>query len=276
MAEEIELQNDVVASNATVAPVRRKRKKEVSFRLTSRDYEILSFLLDQKFASLEQLYFRFFDVRSKVTDALPNNLFVTRQRLSKLRKLGLLETTRVFSEAKSLYLLSPKGLQVLRNQRPHDAYANAVRDVDFRGYEHDTKVNDCRIAIERTGKVMKWISERKLRMQGFESQFSGYTLPEEIIPDGIFISSKGERVAFEIETTPRKKSRYEEKLYAFSDVMRGSKPLLHMVIWVGATDRILSDLKSVTRDQKQFAVESYAHFLSKLWPTGAPEKIGGT
>lgn len=50
MAEEIELQSDVVASNATVAPVRRKRKKEVSFRLTSRDYEILSFLLDQKFA----------------------------------------------------------------------------------------------------------------------------------------------------------------------------------------------------------------------------------
>lgn len=279
MNEEMDKLNDDVDSNVAVGavvPVRRRKKKDVNFRLTDRDYEILAFLLDQKFASLEQLYFRFFDAREKVTDPLPNNLFVTRQRLSKLRQVDLLTTTKVFSEAKSLYLLSPKGLQVFRDRRPHDAYANAVRDIDFRGYEHDTKVNDCRIAIERTGKVMKWISERKIRMQGFESEFSAHTLPEEIIPDGIFVSSRGERIAFEIETTPRKKSRYEEKRYAFSEVMRGSEPLLHKVFWVGSTDRIMSDLKSVTREQKGFVVESYDHFLSKLWPKGVPEKIGGT
>lgn len=58
-------------------------------------------------------------------------------------------------------------------------------------------------------------------MQGFESQYSWHELPRELVPDGIFISSKGERIAFEIETTPRKKSRYEDKRDGFLSVMRG-------------------------------------------------------
>jgi hypothetical protein len=263
---------DVDGAVATGSGRRRKKEKE-SFRLTDRDYDILSFLLDQKFASLEQLYFRFFDGRVKVTDPLPKNLFVTRQRLSILRRADFIATQRVFSEAKSLYLLSPKGFQLLRSKRPHDAYAAPPRDVDFRNYEHDTKVNDCRIAIERTGKLMKWISERRLRKEGFESQFSDYQLPEEIVPDGIFVSSKGERIAFEIESTPRKKSRYEDKRSSFSDVMYGKSPLLHRVFWVGATARIVSDLKEVVDGDKRFIVESYSHFLSKLWPKGTPEKV---
>jgi hypothetical protein len=198
---------------------------------------------------------------------------VTRQRLSVLRRAGLISTTRVFSEAKSLYLLTSQGFQVFQGKHPHDAYANPTRDVDFRSYEHDTKVNDCRIAIERTGKVMKWISERKLRMQGFESQYSYQKMPEEIVPDGIFVSSKGERIAFEIETTPRKKSRYEQKRDSFLDVMGGSKPLIHRVFWVGGTDRIMGDLKGVVGRENGFLVESYSHFLSKLWPKGIPEKV---
>lgn len=62
---------------------------------------------------------------------------------------------------------------------------------------------------------MRWLPERRLRMQGFESQYSWHELPRELVPDGIFISSKGERIAFEIETTPRKKSRYEDKRDGF-------------------------------------------------------------
>lgn len=250
------------------------KKKSCGFRLTERDVELLGFLLDQKFASLEQVYFRFFDVRAKVTDELPQNLFVTRQRLQVLRRAGLITTEKVFSESKSLYLLTTLGFQIFRNRRPHDAFAFPARDVDFRNYDHDTKVNDCRIAIERTGKVMKWLPERRLRAQGFESEFSWSELPKELVPDGIFISKKnGDRIAFEIETTPRKKSRYEEKRDGFLSVMKGKNPLIHRVIWVGFTDRVFSDLTSVAGKQPQFSVESYSHFLSKLWPRGFAERI---
>ncbi len=227
--------------------VRKKPKgRYETFRLMGRDVEILGFLLDQKFASLEQLYFRFFDVREKVTDPLPPGLHVTRQRLQVLKRAGLITSQRVFSEARSLYLLTSRGFQIFRSRWPHEAFASAVRSVDFRNYDHDTKVNDCRIAIERTGKVMKWLPERRLRMKGFESEFSFSELPQELVPDGIFISSRGERIAFEIETTPRKKARYEEKRDAFLGVMRGPEPLLHRVFWVGFTDQVLGGIKAYT------------------------------
>lgn len=83
-----------------------------NFRLTDRDVEILGFLLDQKFASLEQLYFRFFDARKAVSEPLPPNLHVTRQRLQVLKRAGLVTSQRVFSEPRSLYLLSPFGYQI--------------------------------------------------------------------------------------------------------------------------------------------------------------------
>jgi hypothetical protein len=80
--------------------------KSCGFRLTERDVELLGFLLDQKFASLEQLYFRFFDVRRKVTDELPQNLFVTRQRLQVLRRARL-ATIRRFDRTASQYHAGP-------------------------------------------------------------------------------------------------------------------------------------------------------------------------
>ena len=158
-----------------------KTDKKISFRLTERDVKILGFLLDQKFGSLEQLYFGYFDARKNVSDPLPPGLHVTRQRLSLLRQAGLISTTKVYSEAKSLYLLTSLGYQVFQGKCPLDAFATPMKTVDFRNYEHDTKVNDCRIAIERLGKIMKWLPERRIRARGFESEFSWAKLPKEKI-----------------------------------------------------------------------------------------------
>ena len=248
--------------------------KEFHFRLTERDLNLLEFLLDQKFASLEQIYFRFFDVRQLSTELLPNNLFVTRQRLQVLRKADLIKTEKVFSEAKSLYLLTYLGYQILQSKRPEAAYATPTKSMDFRSYEHDTRVNDCRIAIEKTGKVMAWLSERKIRMKGFTSEFAYDKLPKEIVPDGIFVSSKGERIAFEIECTHRQKRRFEEKKRAYLSVMGGREALIQRVFWVGFNERIFEDLKAIAGREKQFFIETYAHFQAKLWPKGRPERVG--
>lgn len=252
---------------------RLQKSDAAAFRLTERDLEILGFLLDQKFASLEQVYFRFFDIRKSAAEALPKGLHVTRQRLQILRRAGLVSTAKVFSEAKSLYLLTASGFQVFQSKKPQDAFAKPMLTVDFRNYEHDTKVNDCRIALERTGRVMKWISERRVRIQGFESQYSWSELPKEIVPDGIFISSKGERIAFEIEASHREKRRFVAKREAYESVMTGQSPLIHRVIWAGATEPIQAQLRDVAGKSPKFILESYNHFLSKLWPQGKPERI---
>jgi hypothetical protein len=250
-----------------------KDKKLKNFRLTDRDLDIFGFILEQKFCSLEQIYFRFFDCRKAVTDPMPAGLHVTRQRLQILKRHGFLKSEKVYSEAKSLYLVTALAVQVLRSKKPHLADLKVISQIDFRNYEHDTKVNDCRIAIERTGKIIRWLPEKRLRSQGFESEFSWDELPKELVPDGIFITSKGERVAFEIEATPRKKIRYEEKRDGFLSVMHGHKPLIHRVIWTGFSDRVYQDLKDVAGKTDGFIIESYSHFLSKLWPRGMPEKV---
>jgi hypothetical protein len=267
MHEPVEEVHSVVRKNGP-----KVSGREFHFRLTERDLDLLEFLLDQKFASLEQIYFRFFDARQSSTEPLPNNLFVTRQRLQILRRADLIKTEKVFSEAKSLYLLTYTGYQILQSKRPEAAYAMPAKSMDFRSYEHDTRVNDCRIAIEKTGKVMAWLSERKIRMKGFSSQFAYDKLPKEIVPDGIFVSSKGERIAFEIECTHRQKRRFEEKKQSYLSVMGGREALIQRVFWVGFNERIFGDLKSVAGREKQFFIETYAHFQAKLWPKGRPEK----
>jgi len=250
-----------------------EKRRASGFRLMERDVEILGFLLDQKFASLEQVYFKFFDVRKSVKEALPKGLHVARQRLQILRKAGLIFTEKVYTESKSLYLLSAQGFELFQNRKPHDAFKPPMKRVDFRTYGHDTKVNDCRVALEKTGRVNAWLPDRRLKSEGFSSQYSFSELPRGIVPDGVFVSSKGERIAFELETSPRKKSRYESKKWDFLKVMRGENPLIHRVFWIGATDRIERDLREVVGGVDSFYVESYGHFLSKLWPNGQPEKV---
>ena len=243
-------------------------RKSIGFRITDRDLSILSFLLDQKFASLAQVYFRFFDKRESVNDPLPQGFHVTRQRLNVLKRAGLIHTEKVYTEGKSVYLLTTTGLKILEGRRPNDAYAQPVKSVDFRSYEHDSRVNDCRIGIERTGKVLKWLSDRRLKMEGFQSHFSGEKLPKSVIPDGVFVTSRAERIVFELETSIRKRSRYRDKMHDLRSVMWGEQPLFHRVIWVGSTEKIMSDLRKVVGERRGFVVESYGHFLGKLWPGG--------
>jgi hypothetical protein len=264
---------DCEVGNLKTSSVLIQKTNALQFRLTERDLEILGFLLDQKFASLEQIYFRHFDVRKSPQDAMPKGLHVTRQRLQILKRAGLITTERVFSESKSLYLLTNFGFQTFQSKRPLDAYAKPMTSVDYRNYEHDTKVNDCRIALERAGQVMKWISERRIRLEGFRSQFAYDELPEEIIPDGVFVSSKGNRIAFEIECSHREKRRFIQKREAYESVMRGSQPLFSNVIWVAVTDPIQTQLRDVIQGDKRFLLMPFSHYLAKLWPNGLVVKV---
>src|ERR1035437_5652472 len=105
---EVDLESGQVEQIGSVAGVNAVKrviadKAGPGFRLTERDYDIFGFLLDQKFASLEALYFRFFDARPAATDPLPENLYVARQRLGILKRAGLVSTERVYSDPKSLF-----------------------------------------------------------------------------------------------------------------------------------------------------------------------------
>lgn len=247
----------------------KKDLPKISLRLTERDYAVFQFLLDQKFASLEVLYLMFFDQRESVKDPLPAQFAVARQRLGILKRAGLIHTQRVYSEAKSLYLLSQTGHKALQAKYTQLVYAPPMREVDFRNYDHDMRVSLVRVALSRSGKALKWYSERRVRMQGFQVEGVSAILPETIIPDGIFKSSKGERVAVEVEATIRKKSRFRFKVQEYEALIGQPNPLIHRVLFVACSDAVGKDLAEVIEKRSGFVLETYSHFVNGLFPNPA-------
>jgi hypothetical protein len=233
-------------------------------RLMKRDEGIFRFLLDQKFAPLDAIYLRFFDRRTNSAQPLPPQLFVTRQRLGLLKKEKFITTDRVYTEAKSLYLLSTKGYHYLKQLGAEPPYAIPTKEVDFRNYAHDLRVTYCRVALERASRAHQWISERRIRMKGYV--VNGESFPGNVIPDGIFISSKGERVAFELECSERKISRFANKAMAYQQLFY--RKLLDRVLWIGLDATIRKSLVRAAETHPKFTVGTYDEFSQQLFPGG--------
>lgn len=249
------------------APNQSITQKDLSgFRLTERDFEIFKFLYDQKFCALDTLYFRFFDLRASVEDPIAENMPAARQRLGILKRAGFLKTEKVYSESKSVYLLAKKGFKALQERFPELTYGAPIQSVDFRNFEHDSRVNLIRVALERRGKALKWYPERRIRIAGFRSLGSVPILPDTVIPDAVFLSSKGERVALELEISVRKKSRFRQKVEALEAVMSGNTPLIHRVLFVVASAQVKRDLSDILRGKPNFHLEDYEHFMESLKP----------
>lgn len=250
------------------------RKKKNQHKLTKRDFDILEFIQDQKFATLEALFFAFFDSRTSPSEDLPRKLFTTRQRLLVLKQMGLLESKPSMFSKNSVYLLSQKGVVVLRQERPSRSFGAGLYDLDIVHFRHDEKVTLCRIAIEKAKKSERWFSERRLKSVGFEVETFKKKMPHTAVPDGIFISSKGKRVAFEIECSPRKKSRFQEKAKFYQSLMREREPIIEHVLWVAVDKRIYADLKeSIPYGSKDFSLEPYSYFLNKLSTTFIEQEV---
>jgi hypothetical protein len=250
------------------SPYRKSTRS--GLRLTGRDLDLLRFLHDQQFASLAMLYYRFFDRRASASDPIPTNCWVTRQRLAALKQAGLICSQRVYTEGKALYLLTRAGYEVVRQKRELWVYEEPAPAIDFRYYEHDKRVSMCRVALEREGKAVVWHPERYLRRR------RGLRLPDGgwmrfavgTIPDGVFVSSKNQRVALELELTPKTRERYRAKLEAYLRMFAGEGVAdkgktgagVELVVFIACTDRIGKDLQEIfypTVPSDLFIIRSY-------------------
>ena len=250
-----------------IEEVGTKKAGTVGLRLMPRDLDILTFLFEQKFASLPVLYYRFFDRREKIEDELPENFWVTRQRLMILKGAGLITAQRVYTDSKAVYLLTQYGYDILKNSRELSLAKEPITAVDYRYYEHDRRVTLCRVALERHGKCLRWFSDRYLQHKKGYPLLSGkfFRFPPGLIPDGVFISSKNEFVALELEHTHKRRERYREKRFAYQDLLGGlhsfrrreEEPPLHRVLFVATTDRVGKDLQEYFGELSDFQVLSF-------------------
>ena len=240
--------------------VESRQKKTSQLQLQKRDLEIMRFILEQKFASLEMIYECHFRDRSAANET-PKNYWTVRQRLAKLRKNGLLKTKKVPAESKGLFLITRLGLVTLEAETGKSYRIRESKRIDFSLYDHDSKLGMLRALLTARGKCRRWWSEKILRAEPIPVVDRGRRFDKELIPDAVFINSKGERIALELEVSRKGPAKIRDKVYRYSTthLFDGHVDKVWIITTKPAISRaykkVLADMKD--RDKSRFRVDSW-------------------
>ncbi len=171
---------------AKVEQRERGIKELLSFRLTERDFKVLEYIVDMKFATVADLYQKFFR-RYKEENPKNPDLY-TRERLLILRKHQLVKVERHAFDFRNFYLVTAKGVNCLEAKYPERMWPRPLTRIDIRTFEHDKVVNSLRLHLEEKYKVTNWWSERVLNAD--RSLTLG--MSKDYLPDAIYAISKVE------------------------------------------------------------------------------------
>lgn len=196
-------------------PVKPKRQpKDRKIILSDRDFEVLEFILDMKFASLDEVCEKFF--KGSPADQNVVGYWYAKKRLAQLEQAGFLKSTKQHSESRRLYFVKMKAYMVLKNLYPEKNLPRPTESIDGRTVAHDYLLLRLRLELEKKHQAYSWISDRSLKMQtGILSQLS-----ETYSPDGIYKPIDGPAVAFELEISLKAKSRYQDKIKRYVQWIR--------------------------------------------------------
>lgn len=198
-------------------PLPKKSKPIEVILLTSRDYEIIAFVCEMKFASLEDIFEKFF---KKLKDGSESkSLWWARERVTELYKHGYLNRIYSFNERKAYYLGTKKGYYELIKGYPSVIPTRPVESINFNTFAHDKLLLSLRLKMENQSKCSKWISDRTL------SQFPELcpSIDKSYLPDAIYTTPSGEKIAFELEISRKAKKRYKEKIQSYVKCLRLNK-----------------------------------------------------
>jgi hypothetical protein len=201
-----------------VREVVSKRKENVKLyengKLKERDIEILKFVLEMKFVSIEEVYEKFFKV--KMNGEKSKSDWWARDRVYQLKKMGFLKAVHFFTEARAFYVATHDAYHLLGELYPLNFFCKPTTGLDVRTFHHDWLVTKSRLVLENQGRVTKWISEKTLKTQ--DSINLG--IAKKYMPDGCYIDQNEKVVAFELELTLKSRSRYRDKIRLYANLMR--------------------------------------------------------
>lgn len=192
-------------------------------KLQSRDYKLLNWLVQMKFMLLDQITTVFFKGC--------NSHRAPYRRLLKLMKAGLIETKRVYTESRDLYIPTKKAAKLLMRQG--DPYALGLsKDKDFANYSHDKTLIELRVLFMELG-IKTWIPERILRS----------ARPIGSCPDALLVTSNY-LYAVEYERTEKKLTRYKEIVERYN---RGN---YHAVFFICRAQALAKKIKSIASSRR--------------------------
>lgn len=230
--------------------------------LTSRDLEVIEFVIDMKFVSVTDVFEKFFKMTLSGEEAKGD--FWTRKRLFQLEQGGFLKSHKVHTEKTNYYTATFKGYYSLAGMHPEKFFTKPVGGFDFRTFSHDKLVLKCRLDLEKCLKVTSWLSDRKLKAQ---PDLSG-GLTSSQVPDGIYILKDGQRVAFELEIARKAKARYTEKIKKYVQVLRShdlTRKKFDVVQYICTKDDVFDLLVKETRIYGNlFKIQTMNQFINEL------------
>ncbi|GIL17076.1 MAG: hypothetical protein BroJett040_08270 [Oligoflexia bacterium] len=216
----------------------RKVTSSPAIMLTDRDLEVISFVNEMKFASLDDLYFKFFRVLKSGGES--KSQWWARERISVLIKSNYLSRVHSFNERKPYFLGTTKGYLTLTRRCPEKFNTRPLERIDQNTFEHDKLLLKTRLKLEVDQKATSWISDRQL----FQFPELCLNFGEGNQPDALYTNSNGERVAFELEVARKAKKRYADKIRNYVFLMREQKdnPLSFKKVHIVALNEVVRDL----------------------------------
>lgn len=250
-----------LAMSGIFPEITEKRTSAKNIVLTERDFEILEFIMDMKFAGVEEVFEKFFKITLANESAKSSEW--ARKRLCQLEKANFLKSVRSFSESTRYYVTTFKAYYALTQFNPEKFVGKLSGGFDQRTFLHDRGVLRARLHLESLQLVRVWMSDRKLKSS---TELAG-GLSVQYVPDAIYVTPAGARVAFELEIAVKAKSRYQDKIKKYVQLMRSTNmqhKVFDRVQFVCAKDTVAKFLVKETRIYGElFEVVTVDRFFAK-------------
>ncbi len=227
--------------------------------LSERDYEVLAFILDMKFASVQEVYEKFF--KNFDIDGNEFGFFYAKKRLVHLEQCGFLKSTKEFFNSKRLFFGTMRSYIILSNLYPDKVLVRPQGSIDGRTIFHDYLLLGLRLQLESSKKITSWLSDRKLRC--FPELAGGLT--GGYVPDGIYTMPDGTNIAFELEIALKGKDKYREKVRKYICLLNSSREVkpFSKVHFVYAKNIVGEHLNRETKlYPEHFTIEPLSNFIS--------------
>jgi hypothetical protein len=167
-------------------------------RITERDKLCAEFVVEQGFATIEQLW--------KVAWSDQKNASYVYDRVLVLERAGFLKTVRPNGVTYKIVSPTAQFRQLVASFSQHPTpVINASKDIVF----HQLDLNELRILFRAKG-LSNWRSAECLAVDP-----SFKKIGTRHIPDAFYVSSNGARTAIEYDRTLRKKDRIKERLSSY-------------------------------------------------------------
>lgn len=226
--------------------------------LTNRDYEILKFILEMKFSSIDEIHFKFF--KSSNSKGIRVGTSYVIKRLSQLEKEGFLSSTRAFNATKKLFYGTQKAQNLLSKIYPELNLPRSIKTIDGRTVAHDYYLLLLRLKLEESGKSNNWISDRKIKSS---PELYG-SLGKVNSPDGIYTNTENQKVALELEVSVKSKTIYKDKVSKYVNFIRSnyndpnSFKMVHYVVFSHISFDLLTSYSSIYK--QFFSIEMVGNY----------------